>query len=399
MEPDDGFTVTLSSPSAGITLGIASLSSVIGNDEYSTTLTTPGATSFFSIAATNAEFPEGNSGTTAFTFTITRTGTTGDAASVKWVVTGNGPNPISLSDFPNSRLPSGTVAFAGGETNQLITVYVRGDTTKEMNEGFSVVLSTPSTGAGIETASAAGVILNDDSSMYVITASTPTQAEGDTGSTAYTFVVTRTGLISASGSVTWTVGGSGVNPANAADFVGGRLPTGTLRFAAGVSSQTITVYVVGDTTVEANENFAVTLSRPASGGFITAPSVISTITNDDASATVPRAGGIGLAAGIAPDGEASFAFNYTHLGRGAEPSDAAFIAGPSAAADAGPLAVQAGRVADATTELHAQDFVPQYFSQWTIAPAPDAGASGVAFCDVPHPLAWGLPADPRTAWE
>ncbi len=88
-------------------------------------------------------------------------------------------------------------------------------------------------------------------------------AEGNNNATtAFTFLVTRAGDLSAASSATWTVAGSGADPANATDFTDGALPTGTVNFAAGASTATITVNVNGDNGKEANEGFTVTLSNP-----------------------------------------------------------------------------------------------------------------------------------------
>ena len=78
----------------------------------------------------------GQSGTTPFTFTITRTGDTGSAHSVSWSLTGSGANPASASDFVGNALPSGTVSFAAGETSKTITVNVAGDTVVESDRGL-----------------------------------------------------------------------------------------------------------------------------------------------------------------------------------------------------------------------------------------------------------------------
>jgi hypothetical protein len=76
------------------------------------------------------------------------------------------------------------------------------------------------------------------------------------------------------------VTGNNGAPANAADFTGGVLPSGTVSFAAGENSKTIAVNVAGDTSVEPDEHFAVTLSAPT-GATITTASAIGTILNDD----------------------------------------------------------------------------------------------------------------------
>lgn len=112
------------------------------------------------IAATSANKNEGNSGTTAFTFTVTRSGDLSAASSASFAVTGSGASPANGADFGGS-LPSGSVNFAVNDASEVITVNVSGDTTNEPNEGFTVTLSNP-TNATITTASANGVIVNDD---------------------------------------------------------------------------------------------------------------------------------------------------------------------------------------------------------------------------------------------
>ena len=57
--------------------------------------------------------------------------------------------------------PTGTVTFAPGETSQVITVSVSGDTEVENDECFFVELTNPSAGS-ITNAVALGRIINDD---------------------------------------------------------------------------------------------------------------------------------------------------------------------------------------------------------------------------------------------
>ncbi len=65
--------------------------------------------------------------------------------------------------------------------------------------------------------------------------------------------------------------------------------TGTLTFAAGETSKTIVVPILGDTTVEANEAFTVSLSG-ASGATIADASAIGSIANDDVAPSPPVGG-------------------------------------------------------------------------------------------------------------
>jgi hypothetical protein len=104
--------------------------------------------------------------------------------------------------------------------------------------------------------------------------------EGNTGSTAFTFTVTRLGDISGTASVQYSWAGSGNNPADGMDFVAG-LGSATLNFPANSSTQTITINVAGDQTAESDERFAVTLSNPVNVSIIIA-SATGTIRDDDA---------------------------------------------------------------------------------------------------------------------
>lgn len=122
----------------------------------------PASGGLLSIAATDADRNEGDSGNHPFTFTITRSGDTSAQASVNWSVSAAGSNPVNASDFDGGILPAGTVTFAAGETSKLISIPVRGDLEVESDEGFEVVLSDASSGNQIAVSVAAGTIRNDD---------------------------------------------------------------------------------------------------------------------------------------------------------------------------------------------------------------------------------------------
>ncbi|MEG3894700.1 MULTISPECIES: choice-of-anchor Q domain-containing protein [unclassified Microcoleus] len=67
------------------------------------------------ISAANSSQAEANSGTTNFTFTVTRTGNTSISTIAKYVVTASGANPSNATDFGGT-FPSGTVTFNIGDT-------------------------------------------------------------------------------------------------------------------------------------------------------------------------------------------------------------------------------------------------------------------------------------------
>jgi RHS repeat-associated protein len=271
IEPNEAFTITLSNPTNGATISTAIAQGTIVNDDRIA----------LAISATNANRSEGSSDSTPFTFTVTRSGDTTGSNTVNWAVTGTGTNPANATDFVGGVLPSGVVNFAPGETSKLITVNVQGDTTIEPNEAFTITLSNPTNGATISTAIAQGTIVNDDRIALAIAATNANRPEGNSGSTPFTFIVTRSGNTFNSNDVNWTVSGTGINPANGADFVGGVLPSGVVSFAPGETSKTITVDVRGDIAFEPDEAFTVILSNPTNGATITAATAQGTILNDD----------------------------------------------------------------------------------------------------------------------
>ncbi|TWU58392.1 CHRD domain-containing protein [Rubripirellula reticaptiva] len=113
-----------------------------------------------------------------------------------------------------------------------------------------------------------------------ITSTDADKNEGDAGTTTFTFTVSRSDDVDASTSVDFAVVGSGADPADAADF-GGSLPSGTIIFAAGETSKTITIDVMGDNLIEQDETFTVTLSNATNPTTIATATAIATIQDDD----------------------------------------------------------------------------------------------------------------------
>lgn len=247
---------------------------------------TPTAT--LSIAAANTNRAEGTGGTTPFTFTVSRAGNLAVASTAAWSVAGiagTGTLPANAADFAGNALPSGTVSFAPGESFRTITIQVAADTLGETNERFAVTLGTPSAGTTLATATAQGIIRNDDTSLAL--SANLSKPEGTGGTTVFTFTVTRSGTTLPSGTVAWSVAGGGIAgtvAATAADFAGNAFPTGTLTFAAGLASLAITIPVLADTNPEGgyNESFTLTLATPSAGMTLARASTTGTILDDDA---------------------------------------------------------------------------------------------------------------------
>lgn len=274
-EGGERFDLVLGAAPAGVVVEGANAGAVIFDDD--------GDLAILAITAPAAQFEGSSGGSTIFTFTVTRSVGTDFAASADWTVAGAsvaGTLPANAADFAGGAFPAGTVAFAPGQTTATIAVPVAADTLGEFNEAFSVTLSNASVGAGISLASASAVIRNDDANLAIAPLSIA-KAEGDSGTVAYSFTVSRAGLTFGS-TVDWAVSAHGAAGADPSDFAPGSALSGTLTFAAGENSKTIVLNVAGDTAAEPDESFAVTLSNPSGNTTITAAQAIGTILGDDA---------------------------------------------------------------------------------------------------------------------
>ncbi|MEG4818339.1 Calx-beta domain-containing protein, partial [Microcoleus sp. K5-D4] len=159
-----------------------------------------------------------------------------------------------------------------------------GPVNSEIYAGFNRVISGPGDRIG-SGASKVTILLNPID--YAVTAGVATVTEGNSGTTAATFTVTRSGCTELASTVDYAIGGSATNASdynNIGGTSGATAATGTINFAAGETSKTITLDVLGDAAIEANETLEVTLSNPSvldSTPTITTASATTTISNDD----------------------------------------------------------------------------------------------------------------------
>lgn len=138
-----------------------------------------------------------------------------------------------------------------------------------------------------------------------------TVLEGNTGTTSITFPVIREpSELGTPATVDWAVTGTGANPCDADDFVGGVLPSGTLSFSADEVYKVITVDVVTDDVIEEDETFTVTLSNPSVGSITTA-TAIGTILNDDCEISI-----VATNATTQIEGDTNLAFNFNVIREG-----------------------------------------------------------------------------------
>lgn len=240
-------------------------------------------TEVVSLLALDATKAEGTgSGSTPYTFTLSRTGGTTGAVTVNYAVTASGGSAVTGADFTGGSFPSGLATIADGDSSTTITINVAQDAMVEPNEGFTVTISNPTGGYAATTATATGTINNDDTATLTLSPLAP-QAEGNTGTTAYTFTSTLSNAVQGGFAVAYTTSDDTATTADS-DYTDN---DGSLSFSGTAGeAKTITVQVNGDAKVEANETFTVALGTitgtTLTGSLSTAGSPqTGTITNDD----------------------------------------------------------------------------------------------------------------------
>ncbi|WP_293211437.1 MULTISPECIES: DUF4347 domain-containing protein [unclassified Microcoleus] len=217
--------------------------------------------------------------------------------------------PVTISSSPNNTVtvpivinPSSTatqnsdytfapttVTFPANTTNltQNVGVTIKPDNIAENAETaiFSFGTITGSLAGAIDRTTL--TIAANGKISYAIATEIPSIPEGNTGTKPLIFTATRSGDIGGASSVNYTIAGTATNGSdynNIGGNSGATAATGTIDFAAGETSKTITVDVLGDAVVESDETIAVALSNPVAPGItptITAATATTTIANDD----------------------------------------------------------------------------------------------------------------------
>jgi chitinase len=263
-EPDETFTVNLSA-ATNATITDASGTGTISDDDP------PPALSISDQTVT-----EGNSGTTAMTFTVTLAAASGRTVSVGYA-TQDG-SATQLGDYSAA---GGTITFGPGETAKTLTVAVVADTAVEGDETFGVVLSGP-VNATIADAAGSGTVVNDDSAApppvtvpVVGVGDATVSPEGHSGTKPATFAVTLSQATTVPVTVSYaTANGTAAQPA---DYVAAG---GSVTFAPGETAKSVVIQVKGDLLKEPDETFRLQLSNP-SGATLGRAQGTGTIDDDD----------------------------------------------------------------------------------------------------------------------
>ncbi len=253
------------------------------------------------VSITGASITEGDSGTSLLNFTVSMDTTS--ATNVTFNVnTADGTATTANNDYVAIAGGSGTIT--AGSTSTTVAVTINGDTTFEADETFDVILSGLSANAtfsgGGSSATAAGTILNDDAAVLpVVSIANASVTEGNSGSVFIPFTVTLSQPIATD--VTFTVN-TADGTATTADNDYVAISGGSGTILAGLTTVSMLVSVNGDTNIEPNETFQLTLSNLSANAVFasgTTASATGTITTDDFAPALSIAG-LSLAEGNSP---------------------------------------------------------------------------------------------------
>jgi Zn-dependent metalloprotease len=255
VEPNETFTLNLSSPSGAPIVDGTAIGTIF-NDDGST------------LSVTDYRIAEGTgAGATNLVFTVITSATSASPITVQYA-TANG-TATAGSDYTTA---AGTLTIPANVASVAVSVPVTRDSMIEPDETVLLNLSN-AVGATIFDSQGLGTIVADDGLLVSI--SDKTTDEGNAGFTPINFTVTLSAPAPGTVTVDYaTADGTATSPL---DYTAAN---GTVTFANGESSKSVTVLVVGETGQEPYETFLVNLSNPT-GATIGDGQGQGTITNTD----------------------------------------------------------------------------------------------------------------------
>jgi hypothetical protein len=255
------FFVNLFNPQSVLCTGICS-SSTVAIDDGQGVFTITDDDDVPTISINDVTHDEGNTGTTAYIFTVTRTGGSAQSVTVDYATAND--TATQPSDYTAA---NGTVTFPASEGNSTatLTVNANGDTTNEATERFFVNLTNP-VNATVSDAQGNGTITNDDP------APPPTVSIGDAsvtegGSLVFDVTLSAPPGLNQTATVNFDTSPPSGSATSGSDYTA---TAGSITFGAGESVRTATVPTSQDSLDEPNETMTVQLSKPTSccsGGY------------------------------------------------------------------------------------------------------------------------------------
>jgi len=228
--------------------------------------------------------------TTKAIITVRRTGGTAGTVTVGYAATGG--TATAATDY---NLAPATLTFSQGQAVKTFVVNIQNDTTVEGSETVELSLGN-ATGATILGANPAVLTITDNEPAFQFVA--PQYVVAETAPKA-TLRVKRTGTLTSPATVDYQITGGTATVGS--DYI--VASAGTLSFAVGQPTQTLSVGIVADSVDEPNEIVSLGLVNPSAGYGIGTPGEAAlTIIDNDAAGTVQLSAlvyGVGEGGGVA----------------------------------------------------------------------------------------------------
>ncbi len=225
----------------------------------------------------NVLINEGDSGTSSVDFTVELDITAPQQLSVGYTTVDG--SAIAGSDYV---FRSGRLTILQGESSGVISITINSDTIAESDGDFQLQLSDP-LNASIQSATATATILNDDADpvpeLPTVSIADSNIREGDSGSQNMQFVVTLNKAATESVSIGYQ--SSAGTATSTTDFTA---VNSSITINAGSTQGTIFVAVNGDTEIESDETFTLSLNNPVNV-IIADGNATGIIINDDSDDT------------------------------------------------------------------------------------------------------------------
>jgi hypothetical protein len=224
------------------------------------------------------------------TFRVVRSGdlASSTAVSLAWSGSASFGSDYTVAASGASLTSGGAVlTFAAGASAATLTVTPQQDSTVEANETVTVSIGS---GAGYvigSPASGSGTIADDDAQpLPTVSIGNASVTEGNSGSRTVTLTVSLSAASASTVTVRYqTADGTATVAGN--DYVA---TSGTVTFAPGQTSMTISILVNGDKTKEGNETFFVTLTSPNNATIPPGARGTITIVDERSGLTAPAVG-------------------------------------------------------------------------------------------------------------
>lgn len=219
------------------------------------------------LSVADTSIVEGDAGTKLMTFTLNLDKVAATDVVIDYQTAAG--TATAGSDYQNA---AGTVTIAAGTKTASVSVTINGDTAFEADETLQVNFSSIKIANPV---TATGTIVNDDPipQTFNMTVSSPSVAEGNSGTSVMNFVLTLDQVPNQSYTFSYTT--SGGTATAGTDYVA---QSGQVSFVAGQTTAQVSVVINGDTTYENNETVGLTVS----GANLWAnASGTGTIVNDD----------------------------------------------------------------------------------------------------------------------